>query len=200
MSGPRRSLPHGEVSRFAPEQSLPAYAYVPGHFPHPTRDPQGHSYGIEPRVEIPDPNRWQSCQAYLYGVDLFNHGYYWEAHEAWEGLWNACGRSGPAGCFFKGLIRLAAAGVKTRQASLRGIQIHARRAAELFEQTATELGAKGAVFMGLCLEELIRRAEEIAGQTQPPRPSSEHAVDIVFDFILLPVASAADRASEQAPD
>ncbi len=28
------------------------------------------------------------------GVDLFNHGYYWESHEEWESLWHAAGRRG----------------------------------------------------------------------------------------------------------
>ncbi|TGQ49534.1 DUF309 domain-containing protein, partial [Mesorhizobium sp. M1C.F.Ca.ET.210.01.1.1] len=26
---------------------------------------------------------------FRWGIDLFNHGYYWEAHEAWEPLWHA---------------------------------------------------------------------------------------------------------------
>ncbi len=33
--------------------------------------------------------------AFLWGLDLFNHGYYWEAHEAWEGLWQVADRDGP---------------------------------------------------------------------------------------------------------
>lgn len=34
-------------------------------------------------MEPPDPN-------YLAGIDLFNRGEYFEAHEVWEDLWNAC--------------------------------------------------------------------------------------------------------------
>ena len=62
----------------------------------------------------PRSNRrsWSQSHDYLLGCDLFNHGYYWEAHETWEGLWNACGRSGTTADFLKGLIKLAAAGVK----------------------------------------------------------------------------------------
>jgi len=32
---------------------------------------------------------------WLYAVDLFNGGWYWEAHEAWEGFWHALGRTTP---------------------------------------------------------------------------------------------------------
>src|SRR5438105_15639058 len=41
------------------------------------------------------------------GVDLFNRGLYWEAHEAWEEAWMP-DRRGPEAAFFKGLIQVAA--------------------------------------------------------------------------------------------
>lgn len=106
------------ISRLAPEFPLPPYAYVRGQHPHPTRDPAGHSFG-KPALfwTRPDPERWEACHPYLYGIDLFNYGYYWEAHEVWEGLWHACGRSGMTADLLKGLIALAAAGVKLRGAA-----------------------------------------------------------------------------------
>ena len=48
-------------------------------------------------------------------ADLLNHGFYWEAHEAWETLWHAAGRKGEIADFLKGLIKLAAAAVKARE-------------------------------------------------------------------------------------
>ena len=75
---------------------------------------------------------------FRFGVDLFNHGYYWEAHEVWEGLWHACGRKGTLADFLKGLIRLAAAGVKAREGNPTGVIRHARRAEELFSHTSNE--------------------------------------------------------------
>lgn len=81
--------------RLVPDQPFPPYAYIPGRTAHPTRDPDGHSYGVILETpDSPDPTAWQDCHDYLYGIDLFNHGFYWEAHEAWEGLWVACGRRG----------------------------------------------------------------------------------------------------------
>ena len=41
------------------------------------------------------------------GIELFNTGHYWEAHEAWEGDWMP-DRKGPDSGFYKGLIQVAA--------------------------------------------------------------------------------------------
>jgi hypothetical protein len=68
------------------------------------------------------------------GLDLFNHGYYWEAHEAWEGLWRVADRDGTLRMFFKGLILLSAAGVKIRERKNAAAARHAMRAAALLRQ------------------------------------------------------------------
>ncbi len=41
------------------------------------------------------------------GIDLFNSGRYWDAHEVWEHEWMP-DRKGPEGGFYKGLIQVAA--------------------------------------------------------------------------------------------
>ena len=41
------------------------------------------------------------------GIELFNAGRYWDAHEAWEEAWMP-DRNGPDGGFYKGLIQVAA--------------------------------------------------------------------------------------------
>ena len=41
------------------------------------------------------------------GIELFNAGRYWDAHEAWEEAWMP-DRKGPDGDFYKGLIQVAA--------------------------------------------------------------------------------------------
>jgi predicted metal-dependent hydrolase len=41
------------------------------------------------------------------GIELFNAGRYWDAHEAWEEAWMP-DRKGPDGGFYKGLIQVAA--------------------------------------------------------------------------------------------
>lgn len=41
------------------------------------------------------------------GIELFNQGRYWDAHEAWEEVWRL-DRWGPDRGFYKGLIQVAA--------------------------------------------------------------------------------------------
>jgi hypothetical protein len=102
-------------------QPLPSYTYVPGITPHP--DTGGE--------ESPAAGEGNAERRFQWGQTLFNHGYYWEAHEAWEGLWIEAGRRGPAADLLKGLIKLAACGVKCLEGNERGARRHARRAAEL---------------------------------------------------------------------
>ena len=117
-------------------QELPPYSYVPGQFPQPMSDPAGHSFGHAPEAIAPlDEANWQSNAAWLWAIDLFNQGFYWEAHEAWEGLWHAAGRRGPTADFLKGLIKLAAAGVKAREGKPEGVKRHTARAGQLLESS-----------------------------------------------------------------
>jgi hypothetical protein len=133
----------------------------------------------------------------LYGVDLFNQGYYWEAHEVWEELWHACGRSGQTGTFLKGLIKLAAAGVKAREGKALGVRDHARRAAELFQQTAGDSGGRDSRYLGLGLEDLIRWSLAVAAR--PPTRGADSSVQVVFDFILRPSPVESSASGLQPP-
>ncbi len=176
--------PRREPRRLVPDEEFPPYSYVTGRFPHPVRDPDGHSHGEPPAVpQSVDPQQWHVSRDYLWGCDLFNHGYYWEAHEAWEGVWHACGRRGTTADFLKGLIKLAAAGVKCREQRPDGVRRHAARSVELFERVRQNVS--GSRYMGLELADLIETTQGI--QRDPPTaPSEPSAVDIVFTARLLP--------------
>jgi hypothetical protein len=134
-------------------EPLPPYAYVPGSgTPHPVSDPRGHMYGVIHAAPEPlDPESWQASPAYLYAVDLFNHGFYWESHEAWESLWHAAGRRGPVAAWLKALIKLAAAAVKGFESNPVGVQRHARRALELVAEVRSDLPAGQLMFAGMSL-------------------------------------------------
>jgi hypothetical protein len=106
-----------------------------------------------------DPARWRTCREYLHGIDLFNNGYYWEAHETWEGLWIAAGRRGPLADFLKGLIKLAAAGVKCREANPEGVRRHLARARTLLRGVCRDAPSGGCVFCGLNLERLLQSCD-----------------------------------------
>ena len=95
---------------------IPSYRYIPGKAPHPRRDPRGHSYGLpELRPEPLDPDRWACSERYLRGIDLFNFGYFWECHEAFEAIWHGVGKSSVLGQFAQGMVQIAAAHIKQAQ-------------------------------------------------------------------------------------
>src|SRR5262249_14550794 len=124
-----------------PEVAWPSYAFVPGRgLPHPVRDPLGHLFDTINKVEKMNPDQWHECRAYLQGVDLFNYGFYWEAHEAWESIWRAYDRSETLALFLQGLIKLAAAGVKVREGIPRGTAGLAAGAANHFREVYGRIG------------------------------------------------------------
>lgn len=146
------------------QEALPPYSYVPGHAPHPVSDPAGHWFGRE-EVEVAplDPEAWQASQVYLYAVDLFNHGYYWEAHEAWESLWHAAGRDGTVADWLKALIKLSAALVKAREGNPRGVQRHARRSLELLDLVSA--ATTESAFCGLSLARVEAVARTLVSES-----------------------------------
>jgi hypothetical protein len=115
------------------QHDFPAYTYIPGQTPHPRGDANGHSFGDpEPHVDSFSADDWKASDAFLYGVDLFNAGFYWESHEQWEAIWHAVGRTGPIADYLKGLIKFSAAGVKLLEGRPIGVERHLARAGELF--------------------------------------------------------------------
>ncbi|MBI2480141.1 MAG: DUF309 domain-containing protein [Planctomycetia bacterium] len=171
-----------------PGTPLPPYSYVPGKFPHPIRDPQGHSFG-EPAKEVLhlNPDKWYLCDVYLRGIDLFNHGYYWESHESWEAVWIAAGREGTPADFLKGLIKLAAASVKAREGSAIGVARHATRGDKLFGKVQSE----AATFMGLSLPELREFAQHLSANAERVVDTSDEPVVRVHDYVLAPANTIA---------
>ena len=110
------------------------------------------------------PLTWADLPAhpeFRWAVQLFNAGYYWESHEAWESLWHAAGRKGAIADFLKGLIKLAAAGVKLREHNRVGVERHARRALELFGEVQRELTNEETPCAWRSLLDLIGIAEQL---------------------------------------
>lgn len=105
------------------QKEFPPYGHLPGVTPHPLRHPQGHQYGqIEEPAEPFDASDWKASTSYLYGVDLYNFAFYWEAHEAWEGIWKTTARKDTPGLYLQGLIQTSAALIKRYQGILGGME------------------------------------------------------------------------------
>ncbi len=94
-----------------PGRPLPPYRYVPGLNPHPFRHPGGHLYtdgGPPPEPPWPAGAPWREDLEYLRGMDLFDHRFYWEAHEVWEATWHQVPRGSDYSELLQGLIQASA--------------------------------------------------------------------------------------------
>jgi predicted metal-dependent hydrolase len=75
--------------------------------------------GSDERLTREYSDRASATPRLLRGVDLFNSGHYWEAHEVWEAEWTP-DRKGPDSGFYKGLIQVAAGCLHYRRHNRRG--------------------------------------------------------------------------------
>ena len=131
--------------------AFPRYRFIPGEAPHPTAHPDGHSYlppgASHPRVIYYAPEDWPNSEDYLFGCDLYNHGYWWEAHEAWEGLWQLTDKQGLQGRFLQSLIQVSARHLKLHTQKTRGIESLGRSSMGHIHHVLENLA--GYMFMGL---------------------------------------------------
>jgi uncharacterized protein len=167
------------------DEPLPPYSYVPGGpWSHPMHAPGGH-WAVDPpgKPAAIVEERWAESKAYLRGAELFNAGYYWEAHEIWEGLWHAQGRRGAVAQLLRALIKLAAAGVKVREGQPHGIVTHAGRAERLIDELIT---AKGPRFLGLDLISLAASARALTEHPPTDPAPVGSPVSVVFAFQIKP--------------
>ncbi len=154
---------------YVPGWPRPAYRYVRGLHPHPARDAAGHSYG-KPEADAPPLHEqsWHENTPYLFGFDLYHEGYLWEAHEAWEGVWLASGRTAPAGRLVQALIFNAAAQLKSHMDQPQGAARHARRS---LLRVAEAQQAYGAQAFGLDLAALHAALEQHYAPLWEGRPA-----------------------------
>ena len=67
--------------------------------------------------------RWRHSRPYLRGLDFFNRGWWWEAHETWESLWHVAeGRDEAQHELLKGLIQLAASALNRERGNDAGAE------------------------------------------------------------------------------
>lgn len=139
---PGTGLPKLTFSRYT-SLAFPAYRFLPGKNPHPRADADGHSFMAADWVADPViPDNWRDDVFYLYGCDLFNHGFWWEAHEVWEACWLTCPALSVRALFLQGLIQAANALLKIRMG-----KPHAVR--RLGKEVDRLLPSDGEVYCGL---------------------------------------------------
>lgn len=151
--------------RYLASRSTPPYRHVPGVTPHPRTSRDGHSYGApEPRSGPLIAGDWHGHPAYLFGVDLYNRAYWWEAHEWWEATWRAS-EDEEARHLLQGLIQLAAALLKWHAGNTRGRRGLWRRG----RVNLLESAAAGEHLCGLDPHELATRTDTFFAR-YPIRP------------------------------
>jgi hypothetical protein len=132
--------PDPKFPRFS-ERPLPPYRFVNGVTPHPTLDPAGHLYGHTPADCTAEARRfaagdWRAAPSFCYGVDLYNQAYWWEAHEAWEALWQCFAVGTPHRHALQCLIQVSAAHLQRHAGLHRGVT-------RLLERARGHLGRVG---------------------------------------------------------
>lgn len=169
---------------YLPEKPLPPYSFVPAYKPHPKISPDGHLYNqAEKTVSKLDPYFPFESFEYLRGLDLFNNGYYWEAHEEWEGLWNAHNKEGIIADFFKALIKISASAVKLRQQQPDGAKIHSITANKMLKEIKNEI--RDDYYAGTSLVDLIDFTQNIYDHTEDFIVDPNKDVEIIFDFFII---------------
>ena len=92
------------------ETPLPDYKHLPGKNARPDDgllESIAHSASA-----VTDDASYRSNVAWLYGIRLFNNGFYWEAHEVLEAVWNNAAPNSREKHLVQGVIQMANAQLK----------------------------------------------------------------------------------------
>lgn len=154
-------------------RAFPSYRFIPATgMPHPICHPDGHSFVARaerrPRREELDPLRPETSEPYLFAADLFNHGFFWEAQDIWEGCWRTREHD-PLERFFRALILSAASQLKVCTGQIDGAISFGNRASLLMRLAGIESGNPRV--LGVETEDLAQRLESYVAETceiEPP--------------------------------
>ncbi|MXY28690.1 DUF309 domain-containing protein, partial [Candidatus Poribacteria bacterium] len=94
---------------------------------------------------------------YLYWIDLFNFAYWWEAHEAWEGLWHQA--EDTYRLFLQGLIQVSASLIKYHMRMLRPLRTLSTAGRDKLRQVVVECDDAFGNYMGLDLPAFLEIAD-----------------------------------------
>ncbi len=142
---------------------MPASAFVPGQTMRPSDD------WLEAWIERPVPedlDRLEHNTTFRFGLDLYRAGFAWEAHEAWELLWQAARKSATHTAqadLLRVLIQVAAAALQMRMHHAVG---SARLRAKALERL-TDLRRSSKELLDIDLERLAQDLERWNAEDEP---------------------------------
>lgn len=98
---------------------------------------------------------------YLQGIELFNRGEYFDAHEVWEDLWHDT--AGPDRRFYQGLIQAAVTVYHAGNGNVPGTR-------RLFQSGRQYMSASGTHHLGLDIASFWRKLESALAEFLTERP------------------------------
>ena len=90
-------------------------------------------------------------------MDLYNFAYWWEAHEAWEGLWHQA--EDTYRLFLQGLIQVSASLIKYHMRMLRPLRSLSTAGRDKLRQVVAESDRTDGKYMGLNLPVFLETAD-----------------------------------------
>ena len=90
-------------------------------------------------------------------MDLYNFAYWWEAHEAWEGLWHQA--EDTYRLFLQGLIQVSASLIKYHMRMLRPLRTLSTAGRDKLRQVVVECENADGKYMGLNLPAFLDTAD-----------------------------------------
>lgn len=134
------------MTRWRPARALPEQAYVPGSVARVACELPL----VRARVA---PERWREDDEWLFGVDLWNARFLWEAHEAWEGPWRAArGVDEHQAAFLRGMIQCAASALHVPMRRPEGLARLCERGTQRLASLRLDEDGR---FMGLAVAEFV---------------------------------------------
>ena len=133
--------------RLVPDIALPMHAHTPTTGSVPDLVPLEMAKRLAPAAVV--AAEWKKNKTYLYGHDLMRAGYYWEAHEVWEAVWQVAGANSPERVLLQALIQGANAQLKRKMGRFEAAGKLDIQVEELRVDLSARLGGHCDSFMGV---------------------------------------------------
>lgn len=115
----------------------------------------------------------RAAEAFARGIELFEAGAYFEAHEVWEEAWQHS--RGTTRALLQGLIQLAAAYIKVAQGVSGGARTLAQRALVTLEQVEEDDPRVDVPKVRAAISALVEALErQLPDELLPPAPTLSH--------------------------
>jgi uncharacterized protein len=129
---------------------LPAYAHLPGVNGRHEEGFLDHVINLAPELTLSDGSG--ANIPWLFGLRLFDVGFFWEAHEVWEAVWLRAAPNSRERFLLQGMIHLTNAFLKQKCGQVKAAQRLKTLAEECFVRAFQ--GAKGLSVMGVDFQEV----------------------------------------------